>query len=309
MSVFLSVLRCFIGVFAVFVSASLPLYAETSTSMVNEYLGQGKYRSALQEVLDGIDSAGGEYSDMNGLLDVTLGYINNPDLSELTYKQLVEKYPGKSVYVLGLGNTQYVIGKKKEGRGALEKYIAQWPEATYAQDIRYQLAWELYFENENERALRIISDYFNYGGTSYHAYRCEAFALFRMGRYEEAVRKMERILGESPSVAIIPITEELAFGSDKQKKRVIVYNVSSTLAWTYYYLGHQDKARALFSTLISSSPEWVDVLIGLGYVKIADGDNKGAELQFNKALEIYPNYPDALYGLSLLMEKQTSHNE
>lgn len=309
MSVLSLVLRFFIGVFTLFFSASSLLYAETSTSIVNEYLEQGKYSSALQEVLDGIDMVGGEYSGMNGLLDVTLGYINNPNLSELTYKQLVEKYPKKSVYVLGLGNTQYIIGKKKEGRGSLEKYIAQWPEAPSAQDVRYQLAWELYFENENERALEKISDYIAYGGDSYHAYRCEVFALFRLGRYKEAVQKMERILDESPSVAIFPITEELAFGDDMQRKRIIVYNVSSTLAWTYYYLGYQDKARELFSKLIMSSPEWVDMIIGLGYVKIGDGDNKGAEVQFHKALEIYLNYPDALYGLDLLMEKQKSHNE
>ena len=262
------------------------------------HLDQEDYEGALEQVLDGIKILDGKYSSLNGLLDLTLAYINDPAMSESTYKKLVIRYPDEPVYLSGLGNTQIVIGKKQEGRENLKQYIKQWPETAGAQDIRYSLAWGLYFDKQNNDALKQLNDYFNHGGLSPNAYRCEAFSLFRLGRYSDAKDKLERLAKEYYLVSLAPLTEKVGVG--ESDNRLITYNVQSTLGWVNYHLGDMARARSIFSDLMQESPGWVDVIVGLGYVEVADGNMDEAQSQFNKALEIYPDYPDAIYGLGLL---------
>jgi len=280
------------------------LYAGPKNPVVSNYLDKEGYEAALSQILDGIEIIDGKYSDLNVQLDQTLVYINDPEVSESVYKRLVSLYPEEPIYLSGLGNTQILIGKKQDGRDTLMRYIKKWPDTTVSQDVRYGLAWGLYFDGDNEKALQIVTDYFKYGGTSYYAYRCEAFALYRLGRYDKAKWKLEKILSEDHSIASIPITEKLDIGgSDTESSRSIVYNVPSTLGWVNYHLGDMARARSIFSDLIQESPGWVDVIVGLGYVEVASGNMDEAQSQFNKALEIYPDYPDALYGLSILKEQ------
>ena len=266
------------------------------------HLDQGEYEKALDQALKGIEILEGRYSGLNGLLDLTLSYISDPEKSESTYNGLVLSYPNEPVYLSGLGNTQVLIGKRQEGKDNLARFIVKWEQIPQAQDVRYDLAWLLYFDKQNQESLQILSDYFDYGGVSVDALRVMSFSQFRMNDYENAKKNLEYIADNYYSFSLIPITEQLdVYGSDRSQ--YVTYNVLSTLGWVNYNLGDMEGARSVFSGLLNKSPDWVDVLVGLGYVEMAEGNKSESEGLFERALDIYPDYPDALYGLSLLREK------
>jgi tetratricopeptide (TPR) repeat protein len=159
-------------------------------------------------------------------------------------------------------------------------------------------AWNLYFARDNEAALKRFEEYIRNGGDDLNAERGRAFALFRLGRLEDASTALMRVI-EKDEGRLLPIVERVPIpGSDEE--RYIVYDARTTLGWAYLRMNAPDVALKHFRIAIDEHPDWVDALTGLGYALAAEGKTKQAEKYFRKALDLQPGYPDARSGLAAL---------
>ncbi|MBL4692595.1 MAG: tetratricopeptide repeat protein, partial [Magnetovibrio sp.] len=159
------------------------------------------------------------------------------------------------------------------------------------------LAWGLYFARNNERSLARFDDAAKAGYTDPNAQRGKAFALFRLGKYKQAIPLLE-IAAKLEPKKLRPIDEIVPIPGTN-KSWTIRYSAASTLGWAHYRSGHMKKAERQFKAILKVTPFWVDALTGYGYALLQKKDNKGAKEAFVKALNISPYYPDANQGLKL----------
>lgn len=164
-----------------------------------------------------------------------------------------------------------------------------------AADAYLALARGLYSAGDNEGARQRFTDYLNSGGDDPAARRGRGFALYRLGRFRDAVDDLSRITGLEPE-PLGPVTDVVRIPGTGESWP-ITFNGRSTLAWAYLYLGKARSAAAEFRATLETYPAWIDALTGLGYSLLAQGDAQGAMLRFRTALMYSPGYPDAWQGL------------
>ena len=77
------------------------------------------------------------------------------------------------------------------------------------------------------------------------------------------------------------------------------------LSWA----GSYELAKTEFESLLDETPGNPDVLLAYGYWSYYQGDNKAAEIRFEKILGEYPDYQDARNGLELVQraERASDH--
>ncbi len=73
--------------------------------------------------------------------------------------------------------------------------------------------------------------------------------------------------------------------------------VRNRYAWSLFYLGEYEKARAEFASAITVHREWYGLYNGMGWSLLRLGDRARARESFQHALELRPSYPDAKEGL------------
>jgi tetratricopeptide (TPR) repeat protein len=156
------------------------------------------------------------------------------------------------------------------------------------------MAWELYNRRDNAGAIRrfdqIIADH----PQTPEAVRGKAFALYRLGRYREALPLLESSMKYEPD-RLAPIRESVSI-PQTDKSWVITYDANSTRAWALYKLGRARTAAALFREVLKRHPDWIDAHAGLGYSMLALGQTEAAKEHFRMAMMISPGYPDASQG-------------
>ncbi len=177
----------------------------------------------------------------------------------------------------------------------------------YAVDAYTALAWGLMFAGENQRSFERFQQYIDAGGDDPNAVRGRGFALFRLGRYEEALPDLASSALLEPA-ELGPITEEI-FGPDGESMWEVRYNATTTLAWAYYFSQDSKAAAQHFEKAISDNPEWVDAHTGLGYALQQLGRLQGAAREYRTALQLMPNYPYARAGLDSLGDVDLSNGE
>ncbi|MCA9001468.1 MAG: tetratricopeptide repeat protein, partial [Planctomycetes bacterium] len=120
----------------------------------------------------------------------------------------------------------------------------------------------------------------------------QAFALFRMERYDEALAHIEQAanLDGAAIARDFPIT--LSNGILAQ----VHMNLDSLTGWIAYRQGRYDQALEAFRGLRAANKGWVDAICGEAWVLYAQGNYPAAEQAFGKALELLPFYPDAVSG-------------
>lgn len=158
------------------------------------------------------------------------------------------------------------------------------------------IGWGLYLAGDAAGAFRRFDQYVQSGGDDPDGIRGRGFALFRLGRYEEAIADLQRIVQHEPE-RLSPITEELPIPGTNQRSQ-ITYNAASTLAWSFFKLNRAAKAEVEFRKVLKTHPFWADALTGLGYSLLAQNDRDGAAQHFREALRIAPGYVDARRGLT-----------
>ena len=159
------------------------------------------------------------------------------------------------------------------------------------------IAWGLYLAGDSAGAFRRFDQYVQSSGDDPDGVRGRGFALFRLGRYEEAIADLQKVIQHEPE-RLSPISEELQIPGTNQRAQ-ITYNALSTMAWSYFKLNRAAKAEVEFRKVLKSHPFWADALTGLGYSLLAQNDRDGAAQNFREALRIAPGYVDARRGLTM----------
>ena len=161
--------------------------------------------------------------------------------------------------------------------------------------LTLQLAWALYYGKDSEHAAKRFAEYTAGAPEDVGALRGQAFALFRLGKYDEAMPLLTRV-AEIEDSQLEPIQEVVAIpGTDQNWP--IEYNARTTLAWAYLRSGKPKQAAEQFAAALQDWPYWIDALTGMGYAMSRIGDVQGAQRYFRAALLISPGYPDAWQGL------------
>ncbi len=147
------------------------------------------------------------------------------------------------------------------------------------------LGWTRYRVGRYHIALEAFQESLRLEASDRDAAVGAAFSLFELGRYAEALPRLERLTREGE-------------GSPFKKASADLEEVRSRYAWTLFYLGSYDHARAEFEKGIAARPEWYGLQNGLGWSLLRLGDGKAARAHFQVALRLRPNLPDALEGLA-----------
>ncbi len=164
--------------------------------------------------------------------------------------------------------------------------------------IYYSLAWGQYFSGNNEAAIKRFDQYITLDGEEINAQRGRGFALFRLGQYDDAIEALEKVTAKEPD-ELQPISEVLPIpGTDTSW--TVIYNATTTLAWSYYRTERPERAQKEFEKMLAVYPNWIDALTGLGYARLEQKNKQGAEEAFKEALKLLPYYPDALQGLGMV---------
>jgi tetratricopeptide (TPR) repeat protein len=158
------------------------------------------------------------------------------------------------------------------------------------------LAWGLYFAGDNAGAIKRFDAALRVGATDPNIARGKGFALFRQGRYRDALPLLEAAMKLEPE-KLLPIVDTVPIPGTNQSW-TIEYTAGTTLAWAHHRLGAHARADQLFTAAVTDNPVNIDALTGLGYVRLALKDAAGAQIYFDRALRISPLYPDALKGLA-----------
>lgn len=157
------------------------------------------------------------------------------------------------------------------------------------------LGWGLYFAGDNASAIKRFDQALQAGATDPNISRGKAFALFRQGKYAEALPLLEAAAKLEPK-PLLPVIEMVPIPGTNQSW-TIEYSAATTLAWTYYRMGDAAKADRMFEDALNANPFSIDALTGRGYARLAMKDATGARRYFEQALQISPAYPDARRGL------------
>ncbi|OHC66882.1 MAG: hypothetical protein A2040_19070 [Rhodocyclales bacterium GWA2_65_19] len=165
-----------------------------------------------------------------------------------------------------------------------------------AREALASLGWGLYFAGDHANAIKRFDAALRAGATDPNISRGKGFALFRQGKYRDAVPLLEVAMKQEPG-KLLPIVEVVPIPGTKESW-TIEYTAGSTLAWAHYRLGSNAKADELFAEAISANPFAIDALTGRGYTRLALKDANSAQTYFERALKISPAYPDARQGLA-----------
>lgn len=174
-------------------------------------------------------------------------------------------------------------------------YLGSYPEAAlhFRQALSRQprweglhdgLGWTRYREGRYHIALEAFQQALDLEPTYRDAAVGSAFALFELGRYREAEPRLEHLLQEGRATTFRKAAPDLEA-------------IRSRYAWSLFYLGAYEKARAEFASGIAARPEWYGLHNGLGWTQLRLGDRVAARASFQRALQRQPSYDDAKQGL------------
>ena len=176
-----------------------------------------------------------------------------------------------------------------------EYYLARYPEAAlhFRQVITRQprwaglydgLGWTRYREGRYHIALQAFQQALDMVATDRDALIGSAFSLFELGQYREARPLLERLTQEGKATVFHKPAPDLE-------------QVRSRYAWTLFYLGEYEQARAEFARGLAVQPDWYGLHNGMGWSQLRIGDRAGARASFERALKLQPKYIDAREGL------------
>jgi tetratricopeptide (TPR) repeat protein len=174
-------------------------------------------------------------------------------------------------------------------------YLAKYPDAAlhFRQVIARQplweglyagLGWTRYREGRYHIALQAFQQALDLVPTYRDAAIGSAFSLFELGRYGEARPRLEQLIREGRATTFRTQAPDLE-------------EVRNRYAWSLFYLGEYEKARAEFASGIAVHPEWYGLYDGMGWSLLRLGDRARARASFKHALQLQPNYADAKEGL------------
>lgn len=174
-------------------------------------------------------------------------------------------------------------------------YLAKYPEAAlhFRQVITRQprweglydgLGWTRYREGRYHIALQAFQQALDLVPTYRDAAIGSAFSLFELGRYQDARPRLEQLIRDGRATTFRNPAPDLE-------------EVRNRYAWSLFYLGEYEKARAEFASGIAVHPEWYGLYNGMGWSLLRLDDRARARETFKHALQLQPDYADAREGL------------
>lgn len=164
-------------------------------------------------------------------------------------------------------------GKNKEALAALKKV---YHESSY--EINLRLGWLAYLSGQFTESVSYYNNAISKFPLSVEARLGLVLPLSAMGNWDQIIGQYNTILQVDP------------------KNTIVNYR----LGVIYYERRQYDKAEKYLKKVINLYPFDHDTLLMLGWVKYRQGDNKQAEMLFNKALLANPSDASALEGLTLI---------
>lgn len=272
-------------------------------------LSRGQYERA-QEALVASFSAKPDQA-LVSYISAAAGFLNgkHPAMAQRVLEIAERAYPKSADAKFLLARTYRALGHEQQARAAALSAVRISPtriDSVYdrlnlqvARDAQLAalttLAWEAYNRRNNAGAIRRFDQILAARPQMPEAVRGKAFALYRLGRFEEAMPLLEFSVKHEPG-SLAPIREAVPIPGTDQSW-TITYDAHSTRAWANYKLGRTARAAALFREVLKRHPDWVDAHAGLGYSLLAEGQRDAARDHFHKAMLISPGYPDARQGV------------
>ncbi len=196
------------------------------------------------------------------------------DLAYPYFKKAVELDSGNISALGGMGLYYYASGKDKEAMETAGKVLMLTTKVLQSEDF-------LYYSAEGKK---FINDF---RGDSYSIL---GMANQRLGKYEEAIRNLEKAL-EKPA----------SWGDPKD----IRLHLAQSLQGAKKY----DPAQEEYSKILSGDPKSVEALVGRGWLYIQKAKHDEAEKDFLSALQIQPYQASAAAGLVEVRKERTAKTQ
>ena len=231
------------------------------------------YDQAIKELKEAIqlDPKNASAQSLLGWCYVKKGKL---DLAHPYFKKAVELDSGNISALGGMGLCYYASGKDKEAMETAREVLMLTSKVIQSGEV-------LYYSAEGKK-------YFNdFRGDSYAIL---GMANQRLGKYEEAIRNLEKAL-EKPA----------SWGDPKD----IRLHLAQSLQGAKKY----DPALEEYSKILSGDPKSVEALAGRGWLYIQKAKHDEAEKDFLSALQIQPYQASAAAGLLEVRKERTAKTQ
>ena len=167
---------------------------------------------------------------------------------------------------------------------------------------KYDIAFESYslaIELLNVTSIVDTVSYFNGGLAAIRLEKFDTAALYfskcvevGFGEADSYTKWAEALFEQDKAEEAIKVLEK---GREKYPKYSNLYISEGNYWWTRK--DDKEKAKAAFEKAIASDPTNPTVYYAVGAIQLDIGDYENAEVNYNKAIEIKPDFLEALYGL------------
>ena len=168
-------------------------------------------------------------------------------------------------------------------------------------DAYADIAFHYYNLNDFNKAQNRYRQYLASGGNDLEAIRGYGLSLFRAGQIRESIAFLRKAAsGEPDKIGLLQQNLIITDNDGNEESFLIHYNATSMLGWLYLNIEDPTQAAKYFEFATKDYPELVDAWTGLGIAYTQMGNSVRASQAFERALNIIPNYPEALKGIANL---------
>jgi tetratricopeptide (TPR) repeat protein len=193
-------------------------------------------------------------------------------------------YPAaRRAFEEGLDISPYIAGTELE---ALIEARPTWRE------LRNAIGWSALRADLSSWALWEFQTSQAQGCQEEEAAAGQAFALFRMSRYDEALTQARSVEGSAQHTQPHKFLTALPEGGTAE----VAMNLASLEGWIAQRQGRYDDALDRFREVRRAHFDWPDPACGEGWALYAQGNYPAAEEAFEDALKLLPGYADANSG-------------
>jgi TolA-binding protein len=278
--------------------------------------------------------------EANALLKRAVIYNNLKKHEEALadYNTILDKYSNLSVYedaLRGAQETYALLDRSEEFGEKLEAFKKNNPESTILEDVGFESAKNLYFEEKYKKAALLFENYLAKYPQSANASDGKYFladSYFHIGEYENAAKKFQEVIDERKSIYVTKSLQRIAEMNYKNQQYAaardyyLLFNENSKnkkeknnammgLMETYYQLGQYDSTIYFAKEVLKSGNININAeskaSLYLGRATYAKGDYEKATDYFLNLIN-YNNElisAEAQYSIAEIQYKQKKYKQ
>jgi len=263
------------------------------------YLNTGNYTQAINEFQTVIQKYPNTSWAARSQYNIGDAYYNAGEYDRAVdaYREVLDKYPRSDYLIEAVNGIQYAqlsAGKADSSSAILEDFLADHPQTSTADRLRFRQADNLFQSGDYQGAIREFRQYIRITNNRQllpDAYFNLANAYEQTGNTDQAVQTYQRIVDEYPQSERYP-TALIALG------RLAYDNGNYRQSFDYYRRLQEGGSR--YS---------VEARIGKGEAQLALGNVEDAKQEFDAALQRNENYDPARVGLGKVALEKTNYSE